>query len=124
MTDHPADRLAFDRATVTQPVWNGFERARDVTGIVENVLLHAGPPFPDPGSITRPILNSACVAAVYEGLAADFSAAEAMIGAGEIVLKPAQDVRVVTPLSSAARCRSTPSMTPGRERSAPSRPLK
>ena len=100
MTHHQADRLAFDQAMVTQPVWNRFDLARDVTGIAENVLLHAGPPFPDPDAITRPILNSACVAAVYEGLAPSLDAAEGMISSEEILLKPAQDVNVVTPLAA------------------------
>jgi hypothetical protein len=39
------------------------------------------------------------VAAVFEGLAPDFARAEAMFGAGEIQLKPAQDNGVVTPLA-------------------------
>ena len=100
MTHRRGDRLAFDQAMVTQPVWNRFDLARDVTGIADNVLLHAGPPFPDPGEITRPILNSACVAAVYEGLAPSLDAAERMIASEEILLKPAQDVNVVTPLAA------------------------
>jgi hypothetical protein len=66
----------------------------------ENVLLHAGPAFARVEDITLPILNSACVAAVYEGLARDFDQAEAMIRAGEILLKPAQDHDVVTPLAA------------------------
>ena len=100
MTQHPADRLAFDKAMVTQPVWNRFDTAADALGLPENVLLHAGPPFADPAQITKPILNSACVAAVYEGLATDFDRAEAMIRAGEVVLEPAQDLGVVTPLAA------------------------
>ncbi len=100
MTRCQGDRLAFDRAMVTQPVWNGFDLARDVTGIADNVLLHAGPPFPDPGTVTRPILNSACVAAVYEGLAPSLDEAERMISSEEIRLKPAQDVNVVAPLAA------------------------
>ncbi len=100
MTHQQGDRLAFDRAMVTQPVWNRFDPARDVTSIADNVLLHAGPPFPDPGAITRPILNSACVAAVYEGLAPDLDTAELMISSEEILLKPAQDVNVVVPLAA------------------------
>ncbi len=100
MTHHQGDRLAFDRAMVTQPVWNGFDLAREVTGIADNVLLHAGPPFPGPGAITRPIMNSACVAAVYEGLAPSLDAAERMISSAEILLKPAQDVNVVAPLAA------------------------
>jgi hypothetical protein len=58
------------------------------------------PSFNDPKQITRPILNSACVAAVFEGIAKDFDQAEAMISACEIILKPAQDHDVVTPLAA------------------------
>ena len=97
---NPADRLAFDRAVVAQPVWNRFNTGMDALGLAENVLLHAGPAFAAPESITAPILNSACVAGVYEGIARDFDQAEAMIMAGEIVLKPAQDHDVVTPLAA------------------------
>ncbi|WP_166417139.1 YlbE family protein [Cochlodiniinecator piscidefendens] len=100
MTLHPADQLAFDKAMVTQPVWNRFNTANDAFGLERNVLLHAGPAFGSPDLVTKPILNSACVAAVYEGIAKDFDQAEAMIMAGEIILKPAQDHDVVTPLAA------------------------
>lgn len=100
MTLHPADRLAFDRAMVTQPVWNRFNTAAEALALPHNVLLHAGPAFAAPDLITAPILNSACVAAVYEGIARDFDQAEAMIMAAEIELKPAQDHDVVTPLAA------------------------
>jgi hypothetical protein len=100
MTLHPADRLAFDKAMVTQPVWNRFNTARDAVNLDENILLHAGPAFSNPSKITLPILNSACVAAVFEGLAKNFDQAEAMILASEIVLKPSQDHDVVTPLAA------------------------
>ena len=56
--------------------------------------------FATASDISRPILNSACVAAVYEGLAVDFDQAEAMILAGEITLQPAQDHEIVTPLAA------------------------
>ena len=100
MTLHPADQLAFDKAMVTQPVWNRFNTAADALKLPQNVLLHAGPAFSAPDQITAPILNSACVAAVYEGLAKSFDEAEAMIMAGEIELEPAQDHDVVTPLAA------------------------
>jgi hypothetical protein len=100
MTLHPADQLAFDKAMVTQPVWNRFNTAADALKLPQNVLLHAGPAFSAVEQITMPILNSACVAAVYEGLAGNFDEAEAMIMAGEIELKPAQDHDVVTPLAA------------------------
>lgn len=97
---HPSDRLAFDRAMVTQPVWNRFSTGAEALGQADNVLLHAGPPFAGVDAITDPIMNSACVAAVYERLAADFATAEAMIRAEEVVLRPAQDEGVVTPLAA------------------------
>ncbi len=97
---HSRDRLAFDKAMVVQPVWNRFNTAAEALKLPQNVLLHAGPSFNDPKQITRPILNSACVAAVFEGIAKDFDQAEAMISACEIILKPAQDHDVVTPLAA------------------------
>ncbi|MFZ1726070.1 MAG: DUF1116 domain-containing protein [Albidovulum sp.] len=100
MTLHPADQLAFDKAVAAQPVWNRFDTAADALSLSENVLLHAGPAFASADLIPLPILNSACVAAVFEGIARDFDQAEAMILAGEILLKPAQDHDVVTPLAA------------------------
>ena len=100
MALHLADQLAFDRAVVTQPVWNHFDTAASALGLQQNILLHAGPEFNDVSKISAPIMNSACVAAVYEGLAADFDQAEAMINARELLLQPAQDHCVVTPLAA------------------------
>ena len=97
---HPADQKAFDQLLEAIPVWNGIETAAQALGLDANVLLHAGPPFASKDSISMPILNSACVAAVFEGLAVDFDQAESMIKAGEILLEPAQDHSVVTPLAA------------------------
>lgn len=100
MIHHPADLLSHDRAVVTQPVWNRFTSAGEATGLPREVLLHAGPPFVSIAVVPAPVINSACVAAVFEGLAADFDTAEAMIEAGEILLAPAQEYCVVTPLAA------------------------
>ena len=100
MTLHQSDQLAFDQAMVTQPVWNRFNTAGEAMNLPQNVLLHAGPAFSSLDLITLPILHSATVAAVYEGIARDFDQAQAMILAGEILLKPAQDHNVVTPLAA------------------------
>ena len=97
---HPSDRLAFDRAMVARPVWNCFDTARDAVGLAEHTLLHAGAAFRHPSEITTPVLNSAKVAAVYEGVARDFEQAGAMIQTGEISLQPAQDHGVVVPLAA------------------------
>lgn len=104
MTDsaslHSADQKAFDQLLKAVPVWDAIETAADAFGLESNVLLHAGPPFESVDTISMPILNSACVAAVLEGIAEDFDQAEAMIKVGEILLKPAQDHSTVTPLAA------------------------
>ena len=97
---HDADRIAFEKMAGVSPAWDGVETAADALGLDDNVLLHAGPPFESPASVSMPILNSACVAAVFQGLAGDFERAEAMIRAGEILLRPAQDHACVTPLAA------------------------
>jgi len=95
-----ADRLAFAQAIQAQPLWTHMQSAASAFALDENILLHAGPAFASIGNIPQPIMNSACVAAVYEGIAANFDQAEAMIRAVEIELKPAQDYAVVTPLAA------------------------
>ncbi len=96
----PEDIASLGKAVAVRPVWNGMARAAEVTGLPGHVLLHAGPAFDDPGKITRPILNSACVAAVHEGLATDFEGARNRIAESAIILEPAQDYGIVTPLAS------------------------
>lgn len=95
-----ADRNATDRILAVAPVWRGLAPTRDCVGLAETCLLHAGPAFDCPDDITKPILNLACVAAVFEGLAGSFEEARAMIGRGEITLSPAQDLGVTVPLAS------------------------
>ena len=91
---------ALDAIVAVRPVWRSLRRASEAVGLASTTLLHAGPPFATPGAITKPILNSACVAAVVEGIAADLDAAARAIGRGEIALQPAQDFGVVTPLAA------------------------
>lgn len=97
---HDADRAAYEKMAAAEPIWDAIVTAAEAYGHDANLLLHAGPPFASVDAISKPILNSACVAAVYEGLAADFDAAEAMIRGGEVCLESAQDSAVVTPLAA------------------------
>ena len=48
MTLHPADRLAFDKAMVTQPVWNRFNTARDAVNLDEISCFMRDLHFPTP----------------------------------------------------------------------------
>ena len=99
MTSHKADKLAFDRLSVVQPFWKGFDTAANHAGLDENVFLHAGPAFSSVASVCKPILNSAAVGAVFECIADNLDHAMNMLMAGEIELRPAQDYGVVTPLA-------------------------
>ena len=95
-----ADEEALDAILAVRPVWRSLKKAGDAIGLGRETLLHAGPAFVSVDGITRPIRNSACIAAVIEELAPDFEAAASAIDAGEISLQPAQDYSVVTPLAA------------------------
>ncbi len=95
----PSDQTAIDAICSVRPVWHGQCTANRAIGLSDNVFLHAGPPFRNAADICRPILNSACCAAVFEGIAKDFRQAEAMILSNEIELLAAQDFSSVVPLA-------------------------
>jgi hypothetical protein len=97
---HPADLEALDKILKVEPLWRGLRSAGEAVGLEREVLLHAGPAFPSPEAVTAPVLNSAAVAVVFEGLADDLDGAAQSIRAGEITLRPAQDRGVVTPLAA------------------------
>lgn len=97
---HAADRAAFAAVSSVRPMWSAQRRAGNAIGLAKNVLLHAGPTFESPADVSRPIRNSACVAAVFEGLAQNFADAADAIDAGAITLRPAQDFNAVVPLAS------------------------
>lgn len=92
-------RQALEAIEATRPVLTGIVPARDRIRFPGKTILHAGPAFKH-GAVSKPILNSAMVAAVFEGWAPDFPAANAMLAAGEIRLAPAQDFNAVTPLAA------------------------
>lgn len=62
-------------------------------------LLHAGPPFEDPGHLPAPLLNSVVAAARHEGWADTAEQVRAALADGTLRLAPAQDHGVVTPLA-------------------------
>lgn len=78
--------------------WTGVTTwSASIPRSARNVLLHAGPPLK--AELPHAILNSACVALVYEGQAQDMAQARSLLTSGKIVLEPAQDHGVVTPLA-------------------------
>ncbi len=96
---HSIDVKALNSVHAVRPVLAGHRRAKDVLGLHHNILLHAGPPFPRPSKITVPIMNSACAALVFEGVARDYDEARRLIKHSEVELEPAQNYDVVVPLA-------------------------
>ena len=99
-SQHAADVAAINKVLSVKPIWSAMQTAADAVKLDRKILLHAGPEFSTPENITRPILNSAKVTAVFEGLADSFDQAETKIISGEILLQPAQNFDVVTPLAA------------------------
>ncbi|MGH2343292.1 DUF1116 domain-containing protein [Segnochrobactraceae bacterium EtOH-i3] len=94
-----ADRAALARMHAVEPVWRGLVLARDGLAFPGRTILHAGPPV-DLADLARPILNSAVMAALFEGWARDAADAEARILSGDIRLAPAQDHGAMVPLAA------------------------
>ena len=83
------------------PFLVGVAAAGDVVpGLTDRMLLHAGPPI-GYADVCDPLRRSMRAAAVAEGWAADVTAAEAMLAAGDIRLDAANDHRTVVPMATA-----------------------
>ncbi len=103
----PANARALARILAVEPRWIAVRPAREAVSLADRVLLHAGPPLPDPKSPPPPMLNAAVLACLYEGWAADAAAAERIIASGEVTLEPSCTRRVSTPLVSMVSARTT-----------------
>jgi Protein of unknown function (DUF1116) len=96
---HPADREALRRMHAAAPVWRGVTLACDAMAFPDRTILHAGPPVRG-GAIAQPLAHSAIMAILFEGWAKDARDAAAMLEAGEVLLRPAQDHRAMVPLAA------------------------
>lgn len=103
----PANAQALARILAVEPAWTAVRPAREAIGLPDRVLLHAGPPLPDPKAPPPPMLNSAVLACIYEGWAADAPQAERLIADGAVKLEPSHTRRVSTPLVSMVSARTT-----------------
>jgi len=94
-----SDRLAVDRLLRVVPVWRGAALARRLLEIDDRTLLHAGPPINDIDRICEPVLNSAAIAALFEGWAKTAEDARRLVRSGAIKFRPAQELGCVVPLA-------------------------
>ena len=95
---HAADAQALERLFEACPAWTGITSAKDAVGLEGQTLLHSGPPA-EAGHVI-PTLNSAAVACVFEGWAANLEEADQLVASGGVTLAPAQDMNVATPLAA------------------------
>ncbi len=102
-----ANQEALARILACVPVWSGVAGARDLLGLPDRTLLHAGPPLADPTRPPPPMLNSALLACIHEGWAADEAAAGTLVSSGAVRLEPGLKYRVSTPLVSMVGPRTT-----------------
>ena len=83
-----ANARALERIVSVEPRWTAVRPACEAIGLADRVLLHAGPPLPDPTRPPPPMLNSAVLACLYEGWARNEAEAEELIAHGAVKLEP------------------------------------
>lgn len=106
--DHSAaNARALERILAVEPRWTAVRPASEAIGLPDRVLLHAGPPLPDPTRPPPPMLNSAVLACLHEGWAKDDAEAEKLIASGAVKLEPTFTRRVSSPLVSMVSASTT-----------------
>jgi hypothetical protein len=94
-----ANATALGRLLAARPRLTGVARAGDVvSGLGENVLLHAGPPIAWERA-SGPLRGAVIGALLYEGLAQDEAEAVAKVERGEIELSPCHHHATVGPMA-------------------------
>jgi Protein of unknown function (DUF1116) len=93
-----ANRTAVERVLAAGSVLVDVRPAREVLGLPDRMLLHAGPPieWADASGPLRGALIGACL---FEGWAATVEEAERILAAGEITLDPCHHHRTVGPMA-------------------------
>ena len=102
-----ANARALARIVRRAPRWVDVAPAREVLGLAERVLLHAGPPLLDPTQPPPAMRNAAVLACLHEGWATDETAAGQLIQNGEVQLEPGSRHRISTPLVSLVSASTT-----------------
>jgi hypothetical protein len=90
-----------------RPAWRSVRGAGELIGLPERVVLHAGPPLPDPSRPPAVLLSSAVMAILHEGWAPGEATAEQLVRDGRVSLQAAQQWGGVLPLAAVAT-RTTP----------------
>ncbi len=94
-----ANRTTIERMMEARPVLIGLGRARDVIpGMRDNLLLHAGPPVTWE-RMAGPMRGAAVGALIFEGKAAGWAEAEALIRSGAVAFEPCHHHAAAGPMA-------------------------
>lgn len=93
-----ANRRAMDAFLGASPVLRGVVAARELPGMGERMLLHAGPPI-DWARMCGPMQGAIVGAILYEGWASDVESARALAAGGEVRFEPAHHHAAVGPMA-------------------------
>src|SRR5687768_7652109 len=93
-----ANRAAVERVLAAGSQLVDVRPAREVIGLADRTLLHAGPPI-DWARASGPMRGALIGACLYEGWASDEAEAERLLANGEIALDPCHHHRTVGPMA-------------------------
>jgi hypothetical protein len=94
-----ANETAVTRMMEARPILSGVATAREVIpGMRDNLLLHAGPPL-SWERMSGPMRGAVIGALIFEGLAADETAAREVVKSGEIDFAPCHEHQTVGPMA-------------------------
>jgi hypothetical protein len=93
-----ANRKAFEAFLAASPVLRGVAAARELPGMGERMLLHAGPPIEWP-RMCGPMQGAIVGAILYEGWARDAEAARSLASSGKLRFEPAHHHGAVGPMA-------------------------
>ena len=93
-----ANRAAVERLMAAGSHLVDVRPAREVLGLADRTLLHAGPPI-DWASASGPLRGALIGACLFEGWADDVEDAERMLAGGEVALDPCHHHRAVGPMA-------------------------
>lgn len=94
-----ANEIAVGRMMAARPILKTVAPAREVIpGMRDDLLLHAGPPITW-ARASGPMRGAIVGALIYEGLAADWAAAERLVTSGAVALEPCHEHSAVGPMA-------------------------
>lgn len=94
-----ANRAGMERVLSARPVLVGMALAGEVIpGMTPATVLHAGPPIAW-AAMSGPLRGAVLGALLYEGLAPDLEAAEALAASGQIAFSPCHEHDAVGPMA-------------------------